>query len=282
MKLSIDDAQIFVPDGLPTEDALKRTTHMGIGAHHDDLEIMAIDGILKCYQRSDRWFTGVVVSDGRGPSRAGLYADYNDEQMQAVREQEQIKAAFMGEYAAQALLKHPSARVKAPDGAEVTADIAALLHVARPEVVYTHNLADKHSTHIGVVTRTIQAIRSLPLEERPQQLYGCEVWRDLDWMLDTEKVVFDTSEREALQMALVGVFDSQVTGGKRYDLATMGRRRANVTYFDSHASDTMTGALFAMNLTPLIQDDSLSIRDFALSAVQRFMDDVRQRIDSVL
>jgi len=39
---------------------------------------------------------------------------------------------------------------------------------------------------------------------------------------------------ENLQFALLGVFESQIAGGKRYDLALMGRRRANATYFESH------------------------------------------------
>jgi hypothetical protein len=60
----LETAQLFVPDGLPAEQALSRTTHMAIGAHQDDLEIMAIDGILKCFQQAHKWFTGVVVTNG--------------------------------------------------------------------------------------------------------------------------------------------------------------------------------------------------------------------------
>jgi len=60
------------------------------------------------------------------------------------------------------------------------------------------------------------------------------VWRDLDWLVDSDKAPFDVSEHENLQAALLGVFDSQIAGGKRYDLASMGRRRANATYFESH------------------------------------------------
>ena len=62
-------------------------------------------------------------------------------------------------------------------------DILALLQAAQPEVVYTHNLADKHDTHVGVTIKTIEAIRALPAAERPTHLFGCEVWRDLDWMV---------------------------------------------------------------------------------------------------
>ena len=37
-------------------------------------------------------------------------------------------------------------------------DLAGLLRLARPEVVYTHNLADKHPTHVAVALRTISAL----------------------------------------------------------------------------------------------------------------------------
>ena len=275
-------AQLFVPDGLPDEQALARTTHMGIGAHQDDLEIMAIDGILKCFQRDDRWFTGVVVTNGSGSSRAGLYGNYTDEEMQVVRIKEQKKAAIVGEYAAQVLLDYPSSAVKDRSNKNPVEDLVTLLKVAKPEVIYTHNLADKHSTHIGVAVKVVEAIRRLSEADRPQHLYGCEVWRDLDWMNDEDKIAFDASQQEGVQMALVGVFDSQVTGGKRYDLATMGRRRAHATYHASHATDITTGLVFGMDLTPLIKDPSTDIQAYVQAYIQRFASDVRDRIASVL
>jgi hypothetical protein len=55
---------------------------------------------------------------------------------------------------------------------------------------------------------------------------GCEVWRDLDWLLDSDKVALDSSAKPELAAALLKVFDSQISGGKRYDLATLGRRAA--------------------------------------------------------
>lgn len=279
MQFKQDGALLFVPDG--ATDALQRTTHMGIGAHQDDLEIMAIDGILKCFKREDSWFTGVVVTDGSSSSRTGLYANYTDDDMRLVRVREQRKAAVVGEYSALALLDYPSAAVKDAANTDVVADLVTLLQVAQPGVVYTHNLADKHSTHIGVAVKTIQAIRQLAPEARPGQVYGCEVWRDLDWMVDSDKVAFDTSDQQGLQTALVGLFDSQISGGKRYDLATMGRRRAHATYHEAHESDAATGLVFAMDLTPMIQDDNLDIAGYVADYIQRFADDVSARIGSV-
>lgn len=150
MKFKLDSAQLFVPDGLPAKDALVRTTHMAIGAHQDDLEAMAIDSILKCFQRDDKWFTGVVLTNGSGSPRADLYKDYTDQEMQVIRAKEQKKAAVVGEYAAQALLNYPSAAVKDGSNKDPVEDIALLLKIAKPEVVYTHNLSDKHDTHISV------------------------------------------------------------------------------------------------------------------------------------
>lgn len=277
MKFNLPTADIFVPDNQPIESALARTTHMAISAHQDDIEIMSAAPILECFQKQDKWFTGVVVNDGRNSPRNGLYASYSDDEMRTVRFKEQRKAAVVGEYAAQIILDYPSAAIKDGSNQQVVQDLVSLLKAARPKYIYTHNLADKHDTHVGVALKVVAAIRALPQAERPQKLYGCEVWRDLDWMVDSDKVAFDLSEHEALQMALLGVFDSQIAGGKRYDLASMGRRRANATYFAPLGVDTSLGTTFAMDLSPLVTDDALSPLAFTQQHIQRFAQDVNER-----
>jgi LmbE family N-acetylglucosaminyl deacetylase len=278
MQFHREMAEIYVPDGLEAPEALARTTHMAIAAHQDDIEIMAVDGILKCFQQDGRWFCGVVVTDGGGSPRDALYADYTDEAMRAVRRCEQKKAAAVGEYGAQVMLDYPSAVVKDAGDKAPVEDLIAVLEAAHPEVVYTHNLADKHDTHVAVALRAVEAIRALPADERPQRLYGCEVWRALDWMVDADKVAFDVSAHENLQLALLGIFDSQICGGKRYDLATMGRRRANATYFASHDVDVATGMVFAMDLTPLVADPEMSILDYVQDVAGRFVQDLTMRL----
>jgi LmbE family N-acetylglucosaminyl deacetylase len=278
MRFHLPTAETFVPDGLPLEAALARTTHLAVSAHQDDVEIMAAGAILACFQRPDRWFTGVVVTDGRGSPRDGLYQDYSDEDMRNVRFKEQWKAAFVGEYAAQVILNYPSAVVKDGRRHEPVDDLAGLMQAARPGWVLTHNLADKHDTHVAVALRVIAALRRLPEAERPEKLFGCEVWRDLDWMIDTDKTAFDLTAHENLQAALLGVYDSQISGGKRYDLATMGRRKANATYFESHGIDSAGGVAYAMDLTPLIRDTSQDIAAFVQAHIDRFAQDVRGRL----
>lgn len=278
MKFKLDSAEIFIPDGLSPGEALSRTTHLGIGAHQDDLEIMALSGILDCFQRKDKWFCGIVVTNGSGSPREDLYKDYTDDEMRLVRFKEQKKAAIVGEYSAQILLDYPSSAVKGADKNAVIDDLIQVFQATKPDVVYTHNLADKHDTHVGVTLRVIEAIRNLDGEDQPKKVYGCEVWRDLDWIVDQDKVTFDVSAHENLQAALLGVFDSQISGGKRYDLATMGRRRANATYFESHGADIVTGMIYAMDLTPLVEDPFLNIQEFLEGFIERTTKDIQDRI----
>jgi LmbE family N-acetylglucosaminyl deacetylase len=278
MKFHLDTSDVFIPDGLSVEPALKRTTHLCISAHQDDIEIMAAHPILECFQQKDDWFTGVVVTDGRGSPRSSLYEKYTDEEMRLVRFKEQRKAAMLGEYAAQVMLDFPSRIIKDASRFEPVEDLVALIRAAQPRIIYTHNLADKHDTHVAVALRVIESLRQLDQVERPAQLLGCEVWRALDWMSDPDKVRMDVSSHENLQVALLGVFDSQIVGGKRYDLASMGRRRANATYFESHGVDAATGLSYAMDMTSLMNEPSRSPVDFVQEFIGRFALDVNERI----
>lgn len=278
MNFHLETAEIYVPDNEPEEKALVRTTHLCLAAHQDDIEIMAAQPIVECFQQKDKWFTGVVVTDGRGSPRNSIYENYTDDEMRLVRFKEQRKAAMVGEFAAQIMLDIPSKVIKDAARPEPVDDILAILRATKPKVVYTHNLADKHDTHIGVTLRVIEALRKLDPAERPERIVGCEVWRALDWMVDSDKVTMNLSKHENLQFALLGVFDSQIVGGKRYDLASMGRRRANATYFESHDVDDAENLSFGIDMTALMNDTSLEPAAFIGQYMQRFVDDVNQRI----
>ena len=278
MKFHLDTAEVYIPDNTPLEEALARTTHLCIAAHQDDIEIMSAQPILECFQQKDKWFTGVVVTDGRGSPRDALYAKYSDDDMRLVRFKEQRKAAYVGEFSAQVMLDMPSKIVKDVSRNEPVEDLVALLRATKPQVVFTHNLADKHDTHVAVALRVINALRKLDQAERPERVVGCEVWRALDWMVDPDKVLMNVSDHENLQFALLGVFDSQIAGGKRYDLASIGRRRANATYFESHGVDATTGLSYAMDMTPLMNDAGKNPAEFTQEFIQRFAQDVNARI----
>ena len=271
-------ARIVIPDGVTGPEAIARTTHLGIGAHQDDLEFMAFHGILACYARSDRWFGGVTITDGRGSSRTGKFKDWTDDQIAAERIREQEAAAALGQYSFIAQLGFGSAAVRDARETAVRDDLRRILDASRPEIVYLHNLADKHDTHVGCALRCIEAIRQLPHAARPKKAYGCEVWRDLDWLVDDEKTPMPVSDRPELARALNEVFATQIAGGKRYDLAVLGRRTANATFSNAHSTDQESSMQWAMDLTPLIRDDSLDPVAYTVGFVDRLKADITARL----
>lgn len=279
MKLQSEKADILVPDAAPLEGALRRTTHLAVGAHQDDLEIMAYSGITACFGDPSQWFSGVVVTNGAGSPRAGVYAGTTDEEMQEIRIREQRKAASIGEYAAVIQLGYPSSQVKDPRNDTVAGDILEVLRATTPRIVYLHNLADKHDTHVATTLRSIEALRELRGEFEPEQVLGCEVWRDLDWMVQSDKVILSASAFPNLSAALLGVFDSQISGGKRYDLATWGRRLSHATFSESHETDADTALIYAVDLTELVRDPDRSPLDHMVHYIDRFRDEVASRVE---
>ena len=267
-------AEVSVPDGSSLEGALARTTDLGIVAHQDDLEFMALASIAACLDDPERWFTGVTCTDGAGSARTGPFAGFSDEQMMAVRRDEQREAAAIGRYSAILQLGHPSAAIRGDGRVTLVAELVEILEATRPVNVYTHNLADKHSTHLATGVATVEAVRALPVDQRPWRLIGIEGWRSLDWLGDDEKLLLDVSGRRELASRLAAVFASQIDGGKRYDLAEEGRRRANATLLEPRAVDTAEELTFAMDLSPLAHNDDLDPVAFIAAAIDRFRDDV--------
>ena len=267
-----------MPDGCPAAAALARTTHLGIGAHQDDLEFMAFHGVAACFGKTEHWFCGVTCTDGAGSSRSGAYAGLGDAEMVGLRRAEQRAAAVAGDYGAMAQLAYASPEARDPGDTQLREDLRGMLEATKPEVVYTHNLADKHATHVAVARATIEALRSLPPEIRPQRVIGCEGWRDLDWLPDDEKVVMDVTGHEALAAKLSACFVSQIGGGKRYDLAVAGRRAAHATFSDPHSPDRAAQVIFGMDLTPLIKDDALDPGKYVDGMIERFRAEVGRTI----
>jgi LmbE family N-acetylglucosaminyl deacetylase len=266
-----------VPDGSDFTHALARTTHLAIGAHQDDLEIFAYHGIAVCYGSDDAWFGGVTVTDGGGSARIGPYANYSDEQMKEVRFVEQNAAADIGQYSFQLQLGFPSHVVKDVQAATpLVLQLVELFKSCRPHTLYLHNPADKHPSHIAVLQHCITALRQLPADYIPAHIYGCEVWRGLDWLRDADKVALPVPQPCELARQLLDVFASQVEGGKNYTDATLGRRAANATYFASHHVDSSEALTFAMDLRPLVDEPGLT----PLALVQRHLECFRADVEA--
>tara|TARA_R110000850_G_scaffold141737_8_gene263719 strand:- start:536 stop:1393 length:858 start_codon:yes stop_codon:yes gene_type:complete len=276
--LTNEGIDVFVPDGVSIEEALRRTTRMAIGAHHDDLEIAAYPAIEHCFGNPDAWFTGVVVTDGRGSSRNGPYSNFSDEEIRVIRRREQIRAAVVGEYSAVIQLDFQSGDIKNGVGSDLVEDLLKISSLAQAELVVTHHPLDRHPTHIAVFYHVLEALRQLSTQHQPDSFLGAEVWGKLDWVSPTQKLTLDSGRREHLAQALIGVFDSQIAGGKRYDLGEIGLRHANATYGESHESDQLSQASLAIEMSGLLKDSSASAMDFAMDAIDRFKCETEDRL----
>ena len=227
LKLSRPAAEVFIPDGTSWEAACTRVTHLVVAAHADDVEIMAWHALLHAER-----LAAVIVTDGRDSPTRLL---------------EQKQAASLGHYAAVIWLDHASPDVKQPAYPALASDLNAVLSAVRARWVYTHNLADRHDTHVAVALHTVRALRANP--SSVERVLGCEVWRALDWLQPQDKVTLDVSHLEGRVMPLIGAFDSQIAA-KRYD----------------------------MDLTPLVRDPTLDIARWTLQFVERFAKDVEARL----
>jgi len=98
-------------------------------------------------------------------------------------------------------LDYPRRAVKSATYPSLKNDLKEIRAATKLEVVYTHNPADKHDAHIGAVIAPLQAMRELPAGQRPKKVIGFEVWRNLDWLPDAEKVVTDVSGHDNLAAA---------------------------------------------------------------------------------
>lgn len=261
---------IFIPTDISFSQAASQVTHLGIGAHQDDLEIMALHGILECYQQTNKNFGGIICTDGSGSPRTDPYVHCSDEAMQQLRQEEQRQAAKLGEYLFVTQFGFSSAAVLSAAYTELIDQLYALLTQCSPEVIYTHHPLDKHPTHRAVFSAVVEALRRLPAKHHPKRFLGGEVWRSLDWVTNEDKIALDVSAHPELSQKLITLFDSQISGGKRYDLAAQGRRYANATFATPHLVDQVTQVIYAIDLMPLLKNPQLSVKEFALGFVERF------------
>lgn len=273
MRLRHPQARLYFPnEGIHGVD-LNATTHLGIGAHQDDLEILAAHGIVECFEPGPGAFTGVVVTDG--VSTTGGEGDAAEQAEQArVRAEEQLEAARIGRYHACALLGYSSHRVKEGPPPDLVEDLVQIFRETRADIVYTHNFCDKHQTHLAVAWAVVCALRQLSADELPRRVIGCEVWRALDWLPDSKKIQLDVSAHPELQERLIAVFRSQIDAGKRYDLATMGRRRAHATFSESHSRDQASAVVYGMDLLPFVRAPELSVETFVEGLLEAFRADL--------
>jgi LmbE family N-acetylglucosaminyl deacetylase len=245
------------------EQALAACTHLAIVAHPDDLEILAGHGICETYQNPRHHFVGIVCTSGGGAP------GFNGESstLIAMREEEQKRAAIMGEYGALFTLALESASIKNQWNDQLGQGLQSIINQSRPQLVYTHSLADRHLTHQAVCLHSVRALRQSG--HRPQQFLGCEVWGSLDWLPESVKVSLPISRPELIK-DLIRCHRSQVQV-KAYDQAVLGRFQSNSVFQDSHNLAVASLVGFAMNLLPLVDDGQLTPAAYLKSLAELFL-----------
>lgn len=234
----------FVPDGFGGAPV----KCIAVSAHKDDTEMFALKGIADCFGKGG--FVAVVLTDGGGCPRAPQYVGVSDEDMAELRTAEQKRAATKGGYTALWLLEKSSAEVKECSDALVNELAEILRRYPRVETLYLHNPFDAHPTHVAACVAAIKAVNLLKDDEKPRKIYGCEVWRGLDWVADCDKVALDVSGYDGLAASLMDEFVTQ-NAAKRYDIAAQARRNANATFGHSHENDVSSSVIYAVDMTEL-------------------------------
>ena len=108
-----------------------------------------------------------------------------------------------------------------------------------------------------------------------------EGWRSLDWLPAADRVRLDVSGHDELLQRLLECFPTQLEG-KRYDRAGVGRRRGNATFDDSSAPDVAEQVALALDLTPLLLDDGLTVDVFVDDLLDRARRESLATLRSVL
>jgi LmbE family N-acetylglucosaminyl deacetylase len=280
MKFRAPGSLVYVPGADAVSLALERTTHLGIAAHQDDLEIFAFHGIVEG-RAEGQAFTGLTLTTGSSGPRAMQFLRLGDSEMSSVRRQEQMAAADLGAYSAMVFLDYPSPVVRDLDDSAPSLDLEDVLRLTRPKVVYTHALSDRHATHVAVTKRVADAILALEPSQRPERLLGCEVWGDLDWVPAPFRVELDVSSEAELARSLIEVFASQLGTDKRYSVATLGRRAAHATFARSDASDAALGITLAMDMSALLGENPPEPRALLAEMLDAFRSETLERLEAL-
>lgn len=255
---------------LPADAKCGPVKYLCVSAHADDTEIMAFHGIKTSLEREDTEFNAVIVTDGAGSSRTGKYKNVTDADMVRLRNAEQKAVAEKAHYAGVWFLNYESRHERMR---ELIDDLKEIIIKISPKVIYTHNICDSHRTHIMTVSALIAALKELKDVYCPESLFGMETWRDLDWLPEKNKLLFDVSCSNGLDAELLSMFESQTAGGKRYDLAAVARREANATFSASHAVDNFTKISYGMDLLPLVKEE-IPMSLYAVRLIDAFANEV--------
>ncbi len=255
------------------------TNLLAIASHHDDIELMAMDGVLKAYGSKKYAFYACVVGDASNCNKIGKYADCSDKELMETRNQEQARASQIGEYEDLILLKKSQSDIEDLDNTTIVKELQKIILDINPDVVYTHNIFDRNLSHVRLALKVIEAILALPEESRPRLLYGCEIFRSLDWLPERYRVNFDISDNKEIQSRLIGVYDTMAEHSQNFAKAVVGRKLSNATFLGDKMGEEDKMLWFGLNLTPVISK-GIPLKDYVIKILNDYNKEMLDNIDS--
>lgn len=275
--MKLKKGSIFLPKARKTGPV----KYLCVCAHPSDCEIMAIDGIQRGYRAQKYSFSCVVTTDGSENERGGKYLKSSDKRMSNVLASEQRKAAELGRYNSVYFMNYKAEEARDQENEDIVAEYIEIIKELKPRIVYTHSLLDRDPTHVCVAVKVINALRKLRKGDQPKVVYGCEMWRDLDW-IDKDKIVsFDISKNIRLQRQLISVFKSQIIN-RDYINAAIGRRYVNAAFSRDDKKKEAKLTARAINMTTLLRRKELPIKRYAMSFIDDLYSEINDSMDRSL
>lgn len=266
---------------LPKEGKKGPVKYLCICADAGDTEIMAIDGIQRGYRAKKYTFATVITSDGLSLERAGKLAKATDRKVNTTKNREQKAAAEIGRYNSVYFLSHKTDEILDQENEDIVNEYLEIIKELKPRIIYTHSILDRDPTHVSVAVKVINALRKLRKGQMPAVLYGCEMWRDLDWVDPSKVISFDVSHNIRLQKQLINVHQSQ-NASRDFINATIGRRYVNATYSRSEKKKDAKLTARAINMTTLLRRKEYPIKRFAMSFVDDLYTSINDSMDRSL
>lgn len=252
-----------------------------ICAHPSDCEIMAIDGIQRGYRAKKYTFAAVITTDGSDSERNGKLQKASNRRIASMRMSEQKKAATLGRYNSVYFMNYKPEQARNQEDEDIVNEYVEIIKELKPRIIYTHSILDRDPTHVAVAVKVINALRKLRKTQMPALLYGCEVWRDLDWVDPSKVVSFDVSHNIRLQKQLIMVHKSQNLS-RDYLNAAVGRRYVNATFSKSEKKKEAKLTSRAINMTTLLRRKEFPIKRFAMSFIDDLYSEINDSMDRAL
>ena len=259
------------------DDCLRDCTDLAVLAHPDDLEISLPFLISDCHRDPDRRLCLVLLSDGRGSPRGADWRHLSDAEFIDTRSREQTAAAKQGRFSF-LQLRYRSDDVRDLSIDAPTRDLVTVFESCeRLAHVYTHALTEHHSTHRGVAVRTTEALRALPVEQRPIRFEGGHCWGAAieavpARLLKSHSLTADDIE---LVKGVLLKHESQLAV-KDYCAALEGRLRTNAVLQSSpYEEDADEFVCVVMDMIDLLHGDSLEPFDWIQILLDEFVQSLK-------